>query len=159
MGEVMNQPQYVLSITHERVTCLGEQFVIILQFLQPILKNGIWYASDVETLTNKIKVEHLKTAIPKKIGTTEDLIAFSKGVDQFLSGVFLLMPKDYGEQLDIKYYTEDDPFRDLGDAILEIRTFDTSFFLVYSNDLQVIEALSKAFNGEIYSKDEDRTGQ
>ncbi len=126
----------------------------ILHCLKPFINNGVWYGSDVDTLGDNLKIENLMNEFPRKIGTTEELLHLAENVHQFQSGVFILMPKDYGEQLDIEYYTEDEPFRDLGDAILEIRTFDTSFFLVYSNDLQVIDTLSKEFGCKIYHKDD-----
>jgi hypothetical protein len=80
-------------------------------------------------------------------------MAVAHGIEQFFSGVFLLMPADFGEELQKESWTEEDEFADLGDAIVEIRAFDTSSYDVYSNDLVLLSLLSKAFNSEVLTRE------
>ncbi len=136
-------PQYELRIQYPPATCLGEQLTLLCENISSLIGNETWYASDVETSNNTFVDENFMSPFPKKIGNTYDIIKLAKSVQQFLSGVFLLVKDDVGSQINEEYYTEDEPFRDLRNAHLEIRAFDTSFFLIYSNDLEIMNKLSQ----------------
>ena len=104
-------------------------------------------------LWDNLKIEQFMSPHPKKIGNSDELITLAKGIDQFFSGVFLLMPGDLGDELGTEYLTEDDEFKELGNAIAEIRAFDTTDFYIYSNDVSLLSMLSKTFNTKILSKE------
>lgn len=159
MEKLMNLPQYELLITHKPFACLGEQLVQILQYIKPFIQDGTWYASDIDTLGDNMKIEHFIDEFPRKVGTIENLINLAKCVNQFQSGIFILIPTDHSEIMNIKYRTEDIRFRDLGDALLEIRALDTSFFVIYSNDLNFINTVSKEFNGVLHYYKDYKTDQ
>lgn len=144
----MNQPLYELQIHFKQVNCLGEQLAMVLEKIKIMVDKGVWYACDVDTTCDNLKIEHLMNYFPRRIGSIDDLIYLAHSVDQFLKGVFLLMPIEYGLQLDVEYGTEDEQFRDIGNAILEIRAFDTTWFMVYSNDRKIIDWLEKCFKAE-----------
>ena len=90
----MTKPQYITRIKGKDFDCLGEQLVSILELIKADLKDVIWYAADVETNGPTPFKLGLQGSTAKKIGNTEELIAVTKNVDQFLCGVFLAMPKE-----------------------------------------------------------------
>lgn len=143
---------YRLLISFEEVNCLGEQLAMLLEHSKSLVNGGVWYACDVDTICDNLKIEHLMDYYPKKIGSVEDLIDLANGIQQFIWGLFFLMPTDCGDQLDVKYSNEDEQFRDFGKAILEIRAFDTTWLMVYSKDRKIIEGLKERFNGEVSVK-------
>lgn len=146
----MSKPKYLLTIKkNDYAQCRGNHLVEILQIINVKAQNITWYSSDVEITGTDAYRLGLHGWIPKRVGKTEDLISVSKRVDQFLSGVFLAMPRDLGKELQVEIATEDKSFRDISDAILEIRAFDTSYFEIYSNDLELINYLSKHYSVRI----------
>ena len=140
---------YELLIRFEGASCLGSQLAAILKTILEFSGNGTWYASDVDTTCDNLKISHLRGPRPKKIGSIDDMIDLVKTVQQFLYGVFILLSVDAGKELKVECYTEDDPFRTCDNIIFEIRTFDTSYFLIYSNNLQILNTLKAVFGGEI----------
>jgi hypothetical protein len=143
----MTKPTYLVKIAGKDVDCLGEQLVAILETIQPYLNGVIWYASDVLATTKPPFILDYKKFTPKRVGATTDMITVSHQVDQFLSGVFFALPNDEGDQLNEEYGTEDEEFRDMRDAVLEIRAFDTSYFEIYANDFDLIHKISRGFYG------------
>ena len=143
----MTEANYLVEITDKDVACLGSQLVRILDTINPFIENVTWYASDIDANIEPAFFSNFKGALPKKIGNTSDLVKLCRNVPQFLSGVFLAFLKDQGEYLSNKYSTEDKEFRDIGDAILEIRAFDTSYYKIYANNFSVIEKIANEFYG------------
>lgn len=146
LGGLMNKPEFLVMIRGERVSCLGEQLLLILKILDPYSKNLIWYAADVEINEEKPFRLNLHEFQPKRIGSIKDLENLSKNVDQFLSGVFFGLPNDLGKIWNREFSTEDEPFRDMFEATVEIRAFDTSFFEVFSNEFKMMKDLAKFFD-------------
>ena len=143
----MTKPKYIVEICNKNVSCLGEQLVVILQTLIPHLNNAVWYASDISATTKPPFIIDYNEYIPKKIGNTLDVIELAKNVNQFLSGVFLAFPNDKGEQITgIEYGTEDEYFRDIDNAIVEIRAFDTDYYLLSSRDDLLISKIANSFD-------------
>jgi len=68
---------------------------------------------------------------------------------QFIWGVFLCIDKKYSSQnvIGVELETEDKPFRSIdSDGILmEIRAFDTTYFGIYAEDLELITKISKQY--------------
>ena len=151
----MTKPTYLVDIQWEGCNCLGEQLEKILELIElyPSTKNAVWYASDVDSSPIPDCIRNFADFIPKKIGDTSNLILICKNVDQFLSGVFFAFSKDIGDQLNKGFETEDTSFRDIGDAILEIRAFDTTFFEIYTSDYELARKISERFHCEISTEE------
>lgn len=147
----MNKPKFLIRVEGKKSACLGEQLLLILKIINNATRDFIWYACDVE-ISGEIPFKlGLEGWIPKRIGHTTDLVKIVHDVEQFLSGVFFALPSDFGEFWNQEFSTEDKPFRDLEEAFLEIRAFDTSYFEVYANDAMIIKELANYFSVEIES--------
>ena len=136
---------FLIRIFNQEFSCLGQQFANIIEILMKDIPAVVWYASDVDSIGDNSFISHYTSPYPQKIGSTEELLEFVKKVDQFLSGVFLAFPVDKGDVLSESFYTEDEPYRSIGEAILEIRPFDTSYFEVYSYRKELIKKLDIFF--------------
>lgn len=148
----MTKFKFELEIRFSPATGLGYQLKTILIELQKLIQNGVWYASDVDTTCDNLKIIHLNGPFLKKIGTYENMVALAESIQQFLCGVFILTAIDCGDEIKIECYTEDEPYRTVDNALLEIRTFDTTYFLLYSNELNTLNSLCKIFDGKINSE-------
>src|SRR5688572_12682505 len=137
----MNKSLFLARISNKKAACTGAQLLLILNIIRPYVQGCIWYGADIEINRNLCPMPGVEGAIPKKIGRNDDLIKLVANVDQFLSGVFFALPKDIGQVWNHEFYTEDEVFRDIKEAILEIRAFDTSYFEVYSSNLELITAV------------------
>ena len=152
----MTKPNYLIDVQWEGgVNCLGEQLIEILDFIElyPAIKDAIWYASDLDSSPIPECIRKFGDFIPKKVGNTRDLITICQHVDQFLSGIFLAFSKDVGDHLNEEFGTEDKEFRDIGDAVLEIRAFDTTFLEVYTNDYNLVHKIAEKFHCEISTEE------
>ena len=151
----MNIPEYIIEIKQRDFACLGEELAEIVSCIEPYCKEGIWYAAHLDTTSgDNLKIERYTDFHPLKLGTSTELIALAKTIGQFLSGVFLLSPRDQGSELQNDLDTEGEYFRDLGDAIVEIRAFDTTVYQVYSNCDQILHALAEKFGRQIQTREE-----
>ena len=127
------------------VICLGEQLSSILEVLKKLIGNCTWYMGDIDTnLVGNYSLGFGGYKM-KRVGLSDDLIAITNEVDQFMSGVFFAFKEDQGKELEGEYSTEDPPFRDFGDAMIEIRAFDTTRFEIYGRDVKVMENISEYF--------------
>mgnify|MGYP000673951968 CR=1 FL=1 len=126
----MIQFKYCLQIRGRPFSCLGSQVSTILSLLSI---KGNWYLMDISTNTSG------EEGVFLEFENTELLINYTNTVNQFLSGVFLLIERKI--QIQEPMYTEDIPFRNDLEALLEIRTFDTSYIELYSDDHNLIEKL------------------
>lgn len=152
----MNKPQFSVDIRgQEKFYCLGFQLLKILNVIGPFCKTFFWYGVDVEVNGEFPFKNNLQGWIPKKIGYIEDLELLAKNTDQFLSGVFFALPVDVGPIWEREFSTEDLPFRDMEEAVLEIRAFDTSYYEIYSNDIKIMKVLSENFSVEINKNEDD----
>lgn len=152
----MNKLKFLIRITDEKIPCSGKQLLLILKVIQGMYKNFVWYAADVEINGIRPFKLCLESNIPRRIGFTKDLIQITQNVDQFLSGVFFALSESETskEILNYEFFTEDEPFRQSYEANLEIRAFDTSYFEIYTNDINIIGELSKNFVGQIENNNE-----
>lgn len=125
--------------------CLGCQLVELLEFIEKLIPNALWYFFDVES--NEQQKEY-----PKSFGINiTDLKEIGIQTEQFLSGVFIAMQENSKiENVDIR--TEDDEYRTLNTdgVILEIRAFDTSYFEVYSDSYEIIKKIADHFNAKLF---------
>ena len=152
----MTKPIYHVDVRWEGgVNCRGQQLKEILELIEfyPTIKNAIWYASDLDSSPIPDCIINFTKFIPEKIGNTRNLITICQNVNQFLSGVFLAFSRDVGDRLNEGFETEDKAFRDIGDAVLEIRAFDTTFFEIYTNDYDLVHKIAEKFLCEISTEE------
>ena len=141
------------SFYPDKVVCLGSQLIIIIEFLKKILAPHIWYAADIHALSTTPNQLAFNSSFLSKIGNDLSLIEICSQINQFLSGVFIAVHIQHSiqeiEHLEVR--TEDEPFRSLpiNGVLIEIRTFDTSFFELYSENENIIKKLAENFNLEV----------
>ncbi len=90
----------------------------------------------------------------KKLGDDASLIDLCENIDQFLSGVFIAIIKADQSNLNglnVCVGTEDEPFRslELDGVLIEIRTFDTSYFEIYSENQILMKELAELYDANI----------
>lgn len=135
-------------IDRESTSCTGKQLKELLVHVEPWVCLCDWYLLDVR-INNYVEFlgssgQHLQR-ISRKI-----LDSICAQVDQFLSGVFLAVPSSVSQpKLHLDTKTEDEPSLDLGDALLEIRAFDTSYFEIYTPLPALAERLHQLFGVEV----------
>ena len=143
-----NQNLYILRIDGGLIdrgstSCTGKQMGELLAHIDPWVRNCDWYILDIKT-NNSVDV------VPS-CGQAQRLSRKALGdvcarVDQFLSGIFLAVPSDLSQpRLHLEAETEDEPSSDIGDALVELRAFDTSYFEIYTPSLGLAENLQNLF--------------
>jgi hypothetical protein len=133
------------QINGEMVSCTGLQFVLLINSLAKQLENCYWYIADISAVGGLLPstlVENSASFI--KVGKTQELVQLVGQIEQLASGIFLAIPESILEpDLSGDFNTESDPTEDLGDAVLEIRALDTSYFEVYYSEYLLLEASRK----------------
>jgi hypothetical protein len=77
-------------------------------------------------------------------------VARARTAQQYLKGVFLAVPIAVNNPiLRDRPITDDVPFPSLGDAILEVRTFDTTYIEVYAPAPGLLDPLVRRFGGSV----------
>ncbi len=134
----MNAAFWKEIIFERPIACLASSVSILVNLVADHI-DGYWYGSDM-SFYSKCDLSPFEGNPPRRIGGADYLLSLLAKTGQFESGVLLLFPCDKGEVLDRAYFTEDEEYRDIGDAILEIRFFDTNFYEIYgrSNDLREV---------------------
>jgi len=114
--------------------CVGEQLVELLRVIQALRPGLKWYVADVQTIGPSPVPR--REPVPILIGDTGALIQAAQRVDQFESGVFAGVPSSIGQAgfRSGGLWTEDEEAADLGDAVVEVRAFDTSYWSVATAD-------------------------
>lgn len=129
--------------------CLGDQIAELVEQVDRLLPNLMWYMADLEYNGGHSIDRFSRDPIPTAIGNADALIEFSQKVNQFLSGVFAGVPKhtDTPRFRDGGLWSEDygEDAADLGDSVIEIRAFDTSWITVASHSEGIIESLRDYF--------------
>jgi hypothetical protein len=138
------------QIDGEIASCTGSQLVRILKILKEYHQDLDWYIADISA--NQILANSFaptKDDVPRRVGNIEQLINLSEQVDQFFSGIFLAISEVIpSPQWNRSFVTEDCPTEDLGDALIEIRAFDTTYFEIYSSDRSLIESIAQRFHAK-----------
>lgn len=124
--------------------CLGWQVAQVISDADRACPGLRWYAADVET--SGYQFPFRRSPWPVCIGSAELCIPYILQVDQFDSGVFAGVPShiDTARFRDGGLWAEDQEQDDLGDALVEIRAFDTAYIVVSSSSLELLKALNKA---------------
>lgn len=137
------------SIDGGHICCLGSQLASIVSVLGQSLGDVVWYAADVDSIGVVLPI--CKQS-PCLIGHSNRLIELVEHIDQFLRGVFLAVdPQKTNPQFRSDIDTEDSIEADLGDALVEIRAFDTTFFEILTNKEQIGAVLAKTFTIHVVS--------
>lgn len=135
-------------IDGESVSCTGKQLRELLVQVEPWVRSCEWYILDVMA-NNSIDLLTYDTRGQQTL-SGEALRDVCARVDQFLSGIFLAVPSGLSQpKLQLDVVTEDEPSSDIGDALLEIRAFDTSYFEIYTPLLELAERLHQLYKVEV----------
>ncbi|MGL5263781.1 MAG: hypothetical protein ACRDAI_04290 [Candidatus Rhabdochlamydia sp.] len=156
----MFNPKYLAVLTREsfptdKVICLGTQLISIVHALKDSLSEHLWYGADVVAVGKNATNYNVNDIQANLIGNDLHFIRYCSGIDQFIWGVFLCVDSRFNSQ-NIELETEDPSFRPIAcnGILLEIRTFDTTFFEIYSEDKKITEIISRQFNfSELLCKD------
>ena len=130
----------------EEVCCTEEQLIRILRAIEEVTAPLYWHVADLSTLEPVIRDAGLDGGHPILVGSIVDMKRLVRGSAQLLSGVFLATTVCAPDaEFAGEFRTEDEPFRDIGRALLEIRAFDTSYFEIYGTNVDVVEELGQRF--------------
>lgn len=118
--------------------CQGWQIAQFIRAIAEVAPNLVWYASDVSA-PGSLFWSRFRGTTPGKIGVSDDIALHVETIPQFESGVFVGVPTSITNPKfrDGGLWTEDDDDSDLGDTIVEIRTFDTSYILIATTSVAV----------------------
>jgi hypothetical protein len=139
---------YVFQLTGkivdgQRVCCLGPQLARIVTILTKCLGEAVWYSTDVDFVGQGFPMPSQNLQL---LGRSSRLIELANRVDQFLRGVFLAVDaKSTSPQFRKDMDTEDSIDAEPGDALVEIRTFDTTFFELHTQDGKIAEFIARTF--------------
>jgi len=154
----MFKPKYRILLTskcfpQDEVIGLGTQLISIVNSIKDCLSPHIWYGADVEAIGKNAMKQNLNDIQLSLIGSDLQFNRYCSKVEQFIWGVFLCIDENFLPQnfQNIELETEDESFRsiDSNGVLLEIRAFDTTFFALYAEDIELIKIISKKYNVEI----------
>jgi len=136
-------PRHVFG---DHVACLGSQLASLVASIKAVEEPLSWYACDVEATYRLTSSQFSNGDRPMPVGCSDDFEAMCLGVDQFRRGVFLAVPTRLAEPLlPDSMDTEDSDIENLRDASLEIRAFDTSYFLIATSRRSIVDLLHETF--------------
>ena len=130
-------PDIFRSVT----SCLGEQLVSLLRIIQEVHPDLKWYAADVDA-NGPLPVPRGEPT-PILIGDATALIEIAHRVNQFNSGVFVGVPSRI-EKPTFRaggLWTEDEDAAELGDATIEVRAFDWSYWSIATADPNLAQSI------------------
>ena len=154
----MFNPKYRILLTskyfpEDGVVGLGTQLISIINSIENYLTPHLWYGADVEAVGKGARKHGLNNIQLSKIGNDLQFIEYCSEIEQFIWGVFLCIDKNFSSQniQGIELETEDKPFRSINTKgiLVEIRAFDTTYFGIYAEKIELIANISKIYNIEI----------
>jgi hypothetical protein len=154
----MFNPKYRILLTsksfpEDGVVGLGTQLISIIGTIENFLPPHLWYGADVEAIGKGARKLGLNDIQLTSIGSDLQFIEYCSDIEQFIWGVFLCIDKNFSSQniQGIELETEDKPFRPINarEVLIEIRAFDTTYFGLYSDKIEVITKISEIYNTEI----------
>lgn len=157
----MFNPKYRVLLTSKcftenEVVCLGTQLISIINSIKNFLPSHIWYGADVEAIGKGAMKHQLNDIKLNLIGIDLHFIEYCSVIDQFIWGIFVCIDVNFSNQNihSIELETEDAPFRSIAcdGVVIEIRTFDTSYFEIYSEDVVLIKKISSLYNIEYFAR-------
>lgn len=156
----MFTPKYRILITtqqfpEDQCICLGMQMISIINSIKEYLPSHMWYGADVQAVGKNVSKYSLNNVQPNRIGSDVKFIKYCSGIEQFIWGVFLCIDNHFSYQHlgEVETATEDEPFRSINceGILMEIRTFDTTFFEMYSENLELITKIAHLYDVTIES--------
>ena len=154
----MFNPKYRILFTskyfpEDGVVGLGTQLILIINSIKNYLTPHLWYGADVEAVGKSAKKHSLNNIQLSRIGTDLQFIEYCSEIEQFIWGIFLCIDKNFSSQniQGIELETEDKPFRSINakGILIEIRAFDTTYFGIYAENIELITKISDIYNIEI----------
>ncbi|MCH9609381.1 MAG: hypothetical protein S4CHLAM45_05220 [Chlamydiales bacterium] len=151
-------PKYLIRLdkkafSRDQFVCLGSQLKAIIKTLSELIEPHVWFGADIDAISPMPKKLGIDSFQLRKIGDSYSLINLCENINQFLSGVFIAVKekKRNFEYSELRVGTEDERFRSLNldGVLIEIRAFDTSYYELYSDNLILIEKLSKIYEIKI----------
>lgn len=152
---LMFNPKYRISLTkkcfpEDKVVCLGHQLISIVNALKDFLPKHMWYGANVDAVGKGAMRANVNDIQLSLVGTDFEFIQYCAEIDQFIWGFFVCMDNRFLAQSieGVELGTEDPAFRsiDCNGILLEMRTFDASYFEIYSEEKEIINIISKKFN-------------
>ena len=113
--------------------CLGDQVAKVVAKIGEVLPELQCYMADVEFIGAP---PIPRSPTPALVGDADDLACFATPIEQFVSGVFVGVPAHITEPQfrEGGLWTEDGETAELGDAMVEVRTFDFSCIVVVCDE-------------------------
>jgi hypothetical protein len=135
------------EIDGQAFSCLGSQLALLIESMAAHTADCTWYAGDVNTNSGYPAFANYGRSCAR-VGTTQILIDNVQLYEQFLDGVFVAVPVNCGGRVDgVDVYTEAPERMQIPGATIEIRTFDTSYFEVYTTSAEIVATLRDRFGG------------
>ena len=126
------------SFGNAPTVCRGDHIAAVVAEIEAARPGLRWYAADVQNIGKPFLPTRDPT--PVAIGDSAALIRRAILVDQFESGVFVAVsPRVEGPRFRSGgLWTEDEEDADLGDALVEVRAFDTTYVSAASADDAIV---------------------
>lgn len=155
----MFNPKYRILLSNEcfppdAVVCLGSQLIAVVNCIKDWLPSHLWFGADVEA-TGPGSIQYNRHGIRLwAVGSDQKFIEDCAVIDQFIWGVFLCVSVEYAHQTEcVELETEDKQFRpiELNGVLLEIRAFDTTFFEIFTEDLDLATRMAEVYDVPVES--------
>lgn len=155
----MFNPKYRILITskcfpEDGVVGLGIQLISIVNAIKRYLLPHLWYGADIEAIGKGSRKYGRNNLQLIEVGTDLQFIEYCSEIEQFIWGVFLCIDENFSSQ-NIELETEDKPFRSIHaeGILMEIRAFDTTYFGIYTEKIELIKKISEIYKIEIETVD------
>lgn len=127
------------------VACLGGYLAELLKVIQELSPGLGWYAADVGM--NGLGQISGRDSLPILIGDTGELAKVAQRVDQFLCGVFAVVPAKIPQPVFRAggLWTEDEVEANLGDAVVALRAFDTACWSIATASPNLASSIYERF--------------
>jgi hypothetical protein len=137
------------DIDGDAVCCTGQQLANVLDWL--VTDSGVkgcsWYAGAIECHPG---FGDFEGPVPERVATPVELITRLRTVGQLLDGIFVVTPHGEAPIVRATRLTADGPMEQLvGNAVVELHAFDTSWIEVYSSSPTVLAGLQDFFGGTL----------
>lgn len=152
MNDIFN-PKYLTRISgsdfhFSDASCLGKQLLELLDFIESLIPSHNWYLADIDAAPLG-EFSIFSEGRLKKI--EYPMLKLLCNINQFLSGVLIMVDEKCSEIRNPEVYTEEEEFRviNMSGVILEIRAFDVSYFEIYSKEFNLIKKISDRYNTKV----------
>jgi len=150
----MAKTKYVVQLKGYEIngstfSCEDEQIALVIEALGDTVQQCVWFVSDIDEQIDGPRLSPEGVKIPVLVGDHHETVGFLRQVSQFFWAVFLAVPIGCLPVQWIGIGAEDELFRDIGDAIVELCAFDSSFIQVFARDAAILEPIIACFGGKI----------